>query len=608
MPGIVGFIRKRRDDAGAVPDIGRMVKSLVHEKFYTSGSFRDDELGLAAGWVSHPGSPPDGGPVWNEAREIGLIFAGEDLQDTAAARPGPAGTGAAGALLRRYEDRGEDFLRGLNGGFSGLLIDRRKQRIVLFNDRFGLGRIYFHENDRHFLFASEAKALLQAAPELRELDPAGLAELFTYGCVLGPRTLFADVGLLPGASRWAFSPGRPAEKGTYFRTSEWEDQPRLDEATYADRFVETFPRVLEKYLGGPRTVGISLTGGIDTRMIMAWAPCLPFKRPCYTFSGVYRDCADVVIARKIAAACQQRHEVIRLHKDFFTDFPALAKRSVLYSDGTMDVSGAAELYMNRRAREIAPVRLTGNYGDQVVRGVIGFKPLGLSRGIFDDGFAPRLDEARRDPLVPEGRALSFFCGQQAPSYHYPRQALESSQLVTRSPFLDIDLVALAYQAPEAGRDLKTSLRFIHRGDPVLARIPTDRGLSFPPRPLLGPARRGLRTLSKKAEYAYDYGMPQWLSKLDRALSGLRLERLFLGRHKYYHFRVWYRRELQNYVQSVILDPRTLQRSYFRGAALEKMVREHLSGRANFTQEIHWVLTSELVQRHFIEKGEPGRPA
>jgi asparagine synthase (glutamine-hydrolysing) len=176
-----------------------------------------------------------------------------------------------------------------------------------------------------------------------------------------------------------------------------------------------------------------------------------------------------------------------------------------------------------------------------------------------------------------------------------------SQLTVRSPFLDNDLVSLAFQAPARCRDLRTSLQFIRAGDPALARMATDRGFAFPSAPLLGAARRGIRTFSKMAEYAYDYGMPRWLTRLDNTLSPVHLEKLFLGRHKYYHFRIWYRRELKEYVQSIILDPRTLQRPYLGDRHLERMVHDHVNGRDNFTQEIHWVLTSELIQRHLIEE-------
>jgi asparagine synthase (glutamine-hydrolysing) len=606
MPGIMGIIQKGPGEAAAKTPIEAMVKCTLHEPFYASGIFRDEPMGLSAAWVCHKGSFSDCLPIWNETKDICLLFSGEDF--SIGSDIGPLRSRGhlfnpedASPIVHLYEEHGDDFLKRLNGCFNGLLIDHRTKRILLFNDRFGLGRIYYYEDERFFYFASEAKSLLRILPELRTLDPRGLAELFAYGCPLDDRTVFSKILLLPGGSKWSFGPGRPADKGTYFRTEEWENQPGLSEQDYVERFLEIYPRALRRYFQGPRTVGISLTGGLDTRMIMAWAPELPFKLPCYTFSGVYRDCADVTIARKVAKLCQQRHEAIRISKDFFAEFPALAKRSVTYSDGTMDVSGSAELYVNRKAREIAPVRLTGNYGDQIVRGIVGFKPLHLRPEIFEDQFSRRIGEAGQALRPQEGHPLSFFCAKQLPWYHYPRLALETSQLTVRSPFLDNELIGLAFQAPDPCRDLKTSLRFIQKGDPSLAKLPTDRGLALSSIPLRGTARRLFQGLTKRAEYAYDYGMPQGLAKLDHALSFLHLEKLFLGRHKYYHFRIWYRRELKNYVQSIVLDPRTLRRPYLRADDLEKMVQAHISGRGNYTQEIHWILTSELIQRHLIEK-------
>ena len=38
---------------------------------------------------------------------------------------------------------------------------------------------------------------------------------------------------------------------------------------------------------------MSLTGGLDTRMIMAWQKSPPRSLPCYSFGGMFRDCQDV---------------------------------------------------------------------------------------------------------------------------------------------------------------------------------------------------------------------------------------------------------------------------------------------------------------------------
>lgn len=78
------------------------------------------------------------------------------------------------------------------------------------------------------------------------------------------------------------------------------------------------------------------------------------------------------------------------------------------------------------------------------------------------------------------------------------------------------------------------------------------------------------------------------------LSPLKLERLFLGRHKLYHYRVWYRDFLAKYVQEMLLDSRTLSRPYLQRSGVESVVRGHLKGNRNYTTEIHRLLSLELL--------------
>ena len=96
-------------------------------------------------------------------------------------------------------------------------------------------------------------------------------------------------------------------------------------------------------------------------------------------------------------------------------------------------------------------------------------------------------------------------------------------------------------------------------------------------------------------------MPQWLAKLDRLMTPLHIERLFLGRQKFTHFRVWYRNELSNYLKDILLDSRTLSRPYLNGRHVEEAVLAHTSRRGNYTSEIHKLLSSELIQRELIER-------
>jgi len=309
------------------------------------------------------------------------------------------------------------------------------------------------------------------------------------------------------------------------------------------------------------------------------------------------------VARQVAKICQQPHQVIPVGRDFLAQFPALAEKTVYVTDGAMDVSGSPDLFVNRIAREIAPIRLTGNYGQEILRSAVAFKPMSLHEGLFEQEFGGLVRAAAQTySRELAERRISFVAFKQVPWHHYSRLAVELSQLSLRSPYLDNDLVALAFQVPaELATSNELSLRLIAEGNPTLGKIGTDRGVLYRPVPVITKLRHFYQEFTFKAEYAYDYGMPQWVATLDHMLYPLHLERLFLGRHKFFHFRLWYRDELSQYLKDVLLDPRTRARPYLDGRRLEEIVNSHIKGYRNYTLEIHRVLTSEIIQRKLIEQ-------
>src|SRR5437016_4675418 len=605
MPGIVGLVT-RMPRKRAEPELLRMVEALRHENFYVTGMWVDESLGVYAGSAVRKDAFCDGMPLWNERGDVSLVFSGEEFPEPGTTRRlkerGHELDSAGPSYLVHLYEEDPSFPAGLNGRFHGLLTDRSRATTTLFNDRYGMHRIYYHEAKEAFYFAAEAKAILAVRPELRRADPRGLGEFVACGCVLEGRTLFQGIHVLPGGAAWVFENGALARKGAYFAPREWEDQERLEPEPYYRELRDTFSRNLPRYFEGWERIGMSLTGGLDTRMIMAWQKPPPRSLPCYTFGGMFRDCQDVLVARQVAHVCEQPHEVIQVGEEFLSRFPRYAERSVYLTDGSVDVSRSHDLYVNERAREIAPVRMTGLYGGEVLRRVRAFKPVQPLPGLFRPEFLSHVHEARETYAgVLRGHPLSFAVFRQAPWYHYGSLALEETQLSMRSPFLDNDFVRTVFRAPDSACSSNDiSLRLIADGDTALRRIRTDRGVGGGPGRLSAAASRGLLEVLFKAEYAYDYGMPQWAARIDHLLSIVRLQRLFLGRHKFSHFRVWYRDALSGYVREMLLDPRTLSRPYLDGSRLEAVVGGHLKGDRNYTTEIHKVLTLELLHRLFLD--------
>jgi asparagine synthase (glutamine-hydrolysing) len=605
MPGIVGLITKMpRERAEA--ELRLMIKSQCHESFYVTGAWMDESSGIYVGWTACKNSFSDGMPLSNERGDVSLIFSGEEYPEPGAAlrlkQQGHDVKTVGPSYLVHLSEEDPAFPAGLNGRFHGLLTDRARGTASLFNDRYGMHRIYYHESKDAFHFAAEAKAILAVRSELRRVSQQGLGELISCGCVLENRTLFEGIKVLPPGSKWVFQGGSLQQKGIYFDQREWEQQTPLDEESYYRELREVFSRNLPRYFDGPEPIGLSLTGGLDTRMILAWHKAAPGTLPSYSFGGPFRDCQDVVMARRIAAQCRQSHEVIPVGKEFLSLFPRYAERTVHLTDGCMGVSHAADLYVNERAAQIAPVRMTGNYGGEVLRRVRAFKPVEPVSGLFQPELLSHIHAAAGTYAgLLQGHPLSFAVFRQAPWHHYGLLALEQTQLSQRSPYLDNDFVRTVFRAPQSSLTSDdVSLRLIADGDPALRRIRTDRGLGGNQSRLPSTITRNLLEFTFKAEYAYDYGMPQWVARTDNVFRPLHLERLFLGRHKFAHYRIWYRDALAGYVRKMLLDSRTLSRPYLSKKRLEGIVLGHLKGDRNYTTEIHRVLTLELIHRLFLD--------
>ena len=604
MPGIVGLITTLPKER-AQGLLSSMVRTIRHDASYEVGTWIDERQGVYVGWAVRKGVA-GGMPFRNEQGDLALVFCGEEYPDPGILQSLKARGHAVDAIGPSYlvhvaeEEAG--FPASLNGRFHGLLVDRNWGAATLFNDRYGIHRLYYHESKDGFYFAAEAKAILEICPELRASDPKGLGEWVACGCVLENRTLFKDVRVLPPASAWVFRRGRIERKAAYFDPAEWENQSVLDPESYYNELRDVFSRNLPRYFSRREGIGMSLTGGLDTRMIMAWARPPKASLPCYSFGGMFRDTQDVRIARKVADACGQSFSVIPVGEEFLARFAQYAERTVYLTDGCVDVRHSADLYANERAAQIAPVRMTGNYGGEVLRRVRAFKPVAPAAGVFEREFLSHVDAtAETYEGLLRGHPLSFAVFRQTPWHHYGLLSLEQTQLQLRSPYLDNDFVRTVFRAPESTLDSNdVCLRLIAEGDRNLRRLRTDRGLAGEQGPILAAVTRMFLELTFKAEYAYDYGMPQWFAPIDHLLSGLKPERIFLGRHKFYHFRVWYRDALSAYVREMLLDERTLSRPYLQRNTVEAMVRGHLKGDRNYTSEIHKVLTLELIHRIFLD--------
>jgi asparagine synthase (glutamine-hydrolysing) len=581
MPGIFGIIEMgSRSVAGRSEELAeiaqQMSAAMAYEPFYSSVIVSCPAVGACVGRVTL--DEPPGHATAAESDPI-VMAAGEGQFDA------------------RYRDKPEDaIVRRIGSRCAAFVANLRDSRILLFNDRFGRERLFVYTEGPRTFFSSEAKAILAVAPGARAFDSKGLAELLACGCTLGSRSLFRGIEALEPGTLITFD--RSGVRRRRFLTPEQlEGRDQVPAAQFLEGFKESLRAAVEEAVSRLPKVAISLTGGLDSRMIMASLDAPAGSVPCYTFGSMYRITGDVAVAQEVAARCGQPHRVLEVGPDFLANVDDHVERAVYISDGYLGLSGAAELHANRQARAIAPARITGNWGGELMRGVRAFKFVVPKGDFVSAGLRQAIGESAAEFSKPFSNSLTAALFNQVPLQGYCRYAIERSQVVTRTPFLAEDVVEWLYRAPTVVRAAPESAAAVIGRRPALLSIPTDIGaLGARPSAFRRAWRRGL----VKAEYMTSHGAPDWLARVAAALPATLLETRFLGVDKFQHFRFWMRRDLAGFVRETLLGrDSTNLGEWFDMRRVAEMVDEHVDGRANYTSELDKVLTVALAQRRLF---------
>jgi asparagine synthase (glutamine-hydrolysing) len=583
MPGIFGVIdtspaRAEHDQRELVSLVRAMSASMWYDSTYSQVVIPCPEVSACVGLVGL--ADQNGSASTDRAKNILAVTTGEISSGIPELRSG------------------EEVVRGIGGKCAAFVADKLTRRCFLLNDRYGRERMFVHSDGSRTFFASEAKAILAIAPRTRAFDPTGLAEMLACGCTLGRRSLFRDIEVLESGTVLTFDGSKAGSRRRYFKPEDLESLEPVAGAQFLEGFSESLRTTVNGIVNSAPQVGISLTGGLDSRMVMASLEAPAGSVPCYTFGSMYRTTGDVSVGRQVAARCNQPHRVLELGTDFLQTIRENLDHSVYVSDGYLGLSGAAELYVNRQARSIAPARMTGNWGGELMRGVRAFKYVMPKGDFVSQELAKQMNESAAAFSTTNANPLSAALFHQVPFQGYGRYAIERSQVVTRSPFLADEVVRWLYQAPAVVRESSAGAAVIGRRPDLLA-IPTDLGLlgtksSF--------ALRASRRALIKAEYLTSHGAPDWLARLSARLPESMIETRFLGMDKFQHFRFWMRRDLAGFVQETLIEKRDDDLgAWFDMPRIAHMVNAHINGRANYTDQIDKLMTVALIQKTLFRR-------
>ncbi|HEX6900204.1 MAG TPA: asparagine synthase-related protein [Thermoanaerobaculia bacterium] len=541
------------------------------------------------------------------ARDGGAAFLDGEIYGTSSeqARRRLLDSCAAESLL-------EPWLGSLHGLFSAAVWDAARRRLLLVSDRFGMKPLFYCHGPGRFLFASEIKALLAEPTVPRAPDLQGLVSLFRYGQLLGGHTLFESVRVLPPGAVLEYEPAsdRLSER-RYYRPSLRAPEPGLPDSEHVARLGELFKAAVDRRLTSGAQMGLSLSGGLDSRTILAVVDerRFPFTTLCLGIPGSI----DQKAARRMAALTGSRHCDFLLDQTFLGRFEEHLRRLVWLTDGHFRSDAVTVTTLDRYRELGVEILLRGHAGellhmakaydysvdpqllavrdeagleDWLTRRVGGWMLAGvqgpLFRGISREETDGRALALLRDALSGSrgGEPLShrvwhLFLRQKL-RRHTAMSLLEYGSLLrVRLPYLDNDLVEAVLSTPP-GLKLgdRVQAHILARYRPSFLRIVNANTGTWIG---AGPRRRQL------ARFRH------------RVLAKLRVP----GHQPYERLGLWLRRELRPIVARILLDDRFLDRGIFDPDTVRRTVSAHLEHRANHTHLLMTMMIFELGRRMIL---------
>jgi asparagine synthase (glutamine-hydrolysing) len=175
-------------------------------------------------------------------------------------------------ILKAYAEWGPHCVERFCGMFAFAIWERESGRVVLARDRLGIKPLYYAETPGRLRFASTLPALLAAGGVDTSIDPAALHHYMSWHAVVpAPRTILNGVRKIAPATICIIEPDGRRHEETYWRLTvgpRAEDRA-LKEADWREAVRETLSKSVERRRVADVPVGVLLSGGLDSSILVA---------------------------------------------------------------------------------------------------------------------------------------------------------------------------------------------------------------------------------------------------------------------------------------------------------------------------------------------------
>ncbi len=616
----------RRDEVVEAAQVHRMCQTIVHRGPDDEGIYAQGPVGLGMRRLSIIDLSGGHQPIHNEDKTVWIVYNGEiynfpELRRGLEQRGHTFYTHAdTEVIVHLYEEMGADCVKKLRGMFALALYDERRQSLLLARDRLGKKPLHYALHQGRLLFGSEIKTILSVAPELAEVNPEGLLQYFYFGYIPDPHTAFRRIHKLPPGHLMEYAGGKTSIR-EFWDVPEYGTHPAMSEEECLQELERRLEEAVRIRLISDVPLGALLSGGVDSSIIvalMARASGTPVKTFSIGFEAEKFNEAEY--ARLVSKKFGTDHHELILDPNLEETLTFL---SGMLEEPFGDSSMLPTYYVSRMARQHVTVALSGDGGDELFAGYDRYL-IAMERRNFDrvPDWVGRIYRDRVHPRVPNamyGRNLAWNASL-TPRDRYLDDVSYLPVLHRERSLFSKDFLESAAQLPNPLEQWQHYYDNAPAHDPLSRLLYLDTKTYLTADILAKVDRMSMASSLEVRVPMLDHEFVEWVAALPvdwKFRTGTRkfilkklAERLgippaLLHRRKQ-GFQLplvdWMRDSMKDQFLRVLLEPRTLQRGYFKPEAVRALIDEHTRGRRNRSGILWRMLVLELWHRNFMETG------
>lgn len=270
-------------------------------------------------------------------------------------------------LVHLYEEYGPAMLKHLYGMFAFAIWDDAKKTLFLARDRLGVKPVFYAEQYNGVIFSSEQKGIFQCQEILKELNEEGIWHYLTFRSVPAPHTLYRGVNkLLPGHYLICTANGIKISKYWDIPLGEQNLSDRND-TELIQQTESVLKKSVERRLISDVPLGAFLSGGVDSSLIVALMSGM-MDEPVKTYSVGFKNfsSSETPYARIVADLYKTDHHELNLEENVFSNY--LEELTVLRDAPLSEPADIPLFFLSKMANEQVKILLSGEGSDELFAG------------------------------------------------------------------------------------------------------------------------------------------------------------------------------------------------------------------------------------------------